>query len=453
MGDRDLSPPSLLDSVGLKSPKPDLESLDGLRGIGALCIVVYHFFGLLAPRNDLVRYPVYAPEFMSVVTLFFLISGFTLANVYNKQGATTSDAAQKPRSLPLMPFLIKRTARLLPVYYVSLLVALPTVTLYETNKQQLAACYATTLLLAQSLVIPTVGWNLPLWQVSTFALLYATFPVSLTHLRCWTTRGLWRLIPALTVSTIVAVIIAMQILPRLGLPIAYLHRWAPFRVPQFVIGIATGLLAQRADATLTNPTRLVEACSAVLFFNCFVLCPLAVHYQVAFGGIGTWDAYATTAEYVLVPVYAYWVLGLTTANCGGYTRHILTSASAKFLGEISYSLYCIHAPILYYSAWVVSGGVTPYRTAQNATLQAALFIIPAWGVIPILVICTVVAAAVHYLVERPSRDFINKLAGLSPSRAMTKHGQVVIPSQTEGGIGVTSSPFTVLTTDKGTSIS
>lgn len=56
--------------------------------------------------------------------------------------------------------------------------------------------------------------------------------------RDWSTRGLRRLIPALMVFNIVAaVLIAMQLLPLLGLSIAYLHRWAPFRMPQFIIGI------------------------------------------------------------------------------------------------------------------------------------------------------------------------------------------------------------------------
>jgi peptidoglycan/LPS O-acetylase OafA/YrhL len=384
--------------------KPDLGPLDGLRGIGAVCIVVYHFFGLMPPRNDLRRYPVYAPEFMSVVTLFFIISGFTLVAVYNKASAA-------PRPIPLAPFLIKRVARLVPVYYFSLLVALPVLLAYDSNdKQQLARCLATTLLWFQSVVIPPVGWNLPLWQVSAFAFLYLSFPSSLARLRPWTTRGLRRLIPWLMVINFVVVLIALQVVPLLGLPIAYLHRWAPFRWPQFIMGMAAGLLAQRAEAALARPTRTAEACSAVLFLNCFVLCPLAVRLSVALAGIGTWDVYSTCAEYVLAPVYAWWILGLTTPGCGGYTRRVLVSAPAKFLGEISYSLYCIHAPILYYSAWAVSGAVTPYRVAQNATQQAALFIVPAWAILIILPICVIAATALHYLVERPSRGFIGRLA-------------------------------------------
>jgi peptidoglycan/LPS O-acetylase OafA/YrhL len=57
-------------------------------------------------------------QFLSAVTLFFVISGFTLTVVYGDAGALSSRDARRS-------FLWKRFARLGPIYYLSLLVALP----------------------------------------------------------------------------------------------------------------------------------------------------------------------------------------------------------------------------------------------------------------------------------------------------------------------------------------
>jgi hypothetical protein len=53
------------------------------------------------------EYPIYAPEFTSVVTLFFVISGFTLTCVYNSGGPS-------PRAFD---FMRKRMARMAPSEY------------------------------------------------------------------------------------------------------------------------------------------------------------------------------------------------------------------------------------------------------------------------------------------------------------------------------------------------
>lgn len=123
-----------------------------------------------------VSYPLYAPEFTSVVTLFFVISGFTLTCVYNqplheKEGGAAPESPSHPspyRPIPLRPFLVKRLARLAPVYYFSLLFSLPIFIEYNrhTPEHQMVWCIIPTLLGIQSLVVPYVGWNLPVWQVS-----------------------------------------------------------------------------------------------------------------------------------------------------------------------------------------------------------------------------------------------------------------------------------------------
>ena len=51
------------------------------------------------------------------------------------------------------------------------------------------------------------------------------------------------------VSNVLMVVIGFLIVPVLDINDIALHRWAPFRLPQFLIGICAGLLAQRGAVT------------------------------------------------------------------------------------------------------------------------------------------------------------------------------------------------------------
>lgn len=175
--------------VGATGALPVLAPLDGLRGVGAICIVLYHFFSGFTPTAaEVAHYPVYAPEFTSVVTLFFVISGFTLTCVYNKGGG---DAAP----VGAVAFMQKRVARMAPVYYASLLPALPSFYVYVTGTTERAVVGVLTLLWAQAIIVRSSGWNMPLWQASAFAFTYLFFPPALARLRTWSSAALRRAIP------------------------------------------------------------------------------------------------------------------------------------------------------------------------------------------------------------------------------------------------------------------
>lgn len=382
--------------------KPSLDPLEGLRGVGSLCIVLYHFLSGFTPMAaDVAQYPVYAPELTSVVTLFFVISGFTLACVYDSPP-------------PAWPFLKKRVARLVPVYYLSLLPALPSFYIYT---QTPALTAATTLLMAQSLVVPNEGWNLPLWQVSAFAFTYPFFPPVLRRLKTWSTRALRTSLVVLMVVNVVVVVIAMQILPLAGLNVGVLHRWAPFRLPQFIAGVAAGLLAQRGD--ITGASWKGDAITAALTLSSLVICPVIVHLSPMLGRVAPmWDFLNTVLEYVLTPVHCLWLIALTSGDCKALTRRIMASRPLKLLGEISYSIYCLHAPILYLAAWAVKGqGVTrealPLVLEPNTGIMGYFFF-PPWAIVPIVVaVILPVAYAINVAFERPSRSWLNRVLSSS----------------------------------------
>src|SRR5215218_1506288 len=99
-----------------------LRSVDALRGIAALGVVVYHAVeqGKQALPNNLLAYPLRLVQFISSfgyvgVFLFFVISGFCI----HLQWARTRAAGEEP-DVRFAPFWKRRLRRLYPPYLIAL---------------------------------------------------------------------------------------------------------------------------------------------------------------------------------------------------------------------------------------------------------------------------------------------------------------------------------------------
>ena len=104
------------------NPPPRLRSIDALRGIAALGVVVYHAVeqGKHALPDNLLQYPLRLVQFISSfgyigVFLFFVISGFCI----HLQWARSRAAGQEP-DVRFGPFWKRRLRRLYPPYLIAL---------------------------------------------------------------------------------------------------------------------------------------------------------------------------------------------------------------------------------------------------------------------------------------------------------------------------------------------
>ena len=104
------------------NPPPRLRSIDALRGIAALGVVVYHAVeqGKHALPDNLLQYPLRLVQFISSfgyigVFLFFVISGFCI----HLQWARSRAAGQEP-DVSFGPFWKRRLRRLYPPYLIAL---------------------------------------------------------------------------------------------------------------------------------------------------------------------------------------------------------------------------------------------------------------------------------------------------------------------------------------------
>ncbi|MGD0998340.1 MAG: acyltransferase [Thermoleophilia bacterium] len=170
-------------SSGQGQSRPRLAGLDGLRGLAAVWIVLYHFGGrlaLLMPRNSpLTRvFVAFAARGHLGVDIFFVLSGFALA--YRYDGA---EAIVDRRSYGR--FFRARVARTIPAYEVALGVLLAGGIAYGAGRmgQHLTAplVVANVALVQQWLGLASI--NGPAWALSTLWAMYLLFPFLAVGLR------------------------------------------------------------------------------------------------------------------------------------------------------------------------------------------------------------------------------------------------------------------------------
>lgn len=408
-----------------------LDAFDGIRAIAALLVVLGHttwYFAsdAVSDRGDfnalpVSRWPVVGIEFLSPVTLFFVLSGFTLAAVYDSAAPHGSFGAPHPIDAApggRLAFCRRRAARLAPVYYVSLLFALPGLIIYSPV-HDVATSVPIALLWLQSWSIGQgQSWNGPLWTCSAFLLQYATFPWALVTFRAMPTDVLLRTVAALCAASIVLVVVWLTNFGVNGAAFV-LHSFAPFRLLHFFAGVGAGLLARRPDAaaagahfTYAAPrarcggaTALADGCSALLACNLALCAALSAVAPYDGTNLGVQVVYMYIAEFTLPVVFVSWLYALARPDCGARTKAALSSRPLRALGTWSFCLYCFHWPTLQWLAWAVHGGVSAAAVPRYSGLGVFVWFgaFPGWATPLLALPCVAVAALAHRVLEAPAR--------------------------------------------------
>jgi peptidoglycan/LPS O-acetylase OafA/YrhL len=135
-------------------------SLDGLRGIAAIVVMLFHFNIFFLPQA---RLPFVGRAYLAV-DLFFLLSGFVMTHVYGHLLASNW-RAHWPK------FAIARFARIYPLFAVTTLVMIIVVAL--SNMPLIFVSFSVRSLLLQPLLLQQwasgLSWDYPSWSISTEA--------------------------------------------------------------------------------------------------------------------------------------------------------------------------------------------------------------------------------------------------------------------------------------------
>ncbi len=315
------------------------------------------------------------------VQSFFLLSGFVLARSY---------ASTRWNRHSLTRFVMARFARIYPAYLLSLVLIAWFVAEFLLNSGP-SLHQKATILTDYAFVLQgwtgslNVGWNTPAWSLSCEFFFYLCFPLVFL----WMGRGsLLRVLPVLAACFFTPLLLAREGVPQVWKPIYHLS--------DFVAGIATArIYGALIESRLRTKTarHLGFWLTAVAFAAgaAFIIRPQVL------------DGTMMTLNTVLRPLNVLLLIGLATG--GGFIVRALSTDFAGYLGKVSYSMYILHIPLLWW--------YSRYTSFRWGTAP------PAWtGFLFIAAVIGVSIAAFEF-VETPANQIIRDwtAARLTPARS------------------------------------
>lgn len=370
-----------MDPAALR-PSGRIHELDALRGLAALGVVFWHYCVLFhaCPLPALFR-PFYSSGYL-LVDFFFVLSGFVIARAY----WTPSRQHHLGRNV------WARIARLYPLHLLTLLVTAVFVAALpgpdpdiNPSTNDLRHFLLNLAMLNQSGLQDGFSFNIPAWSISTEFIVNISFLVFISMavrtrwlagaaLALLAAIGLWRFHPPLIAGDrafgVLDVYLFRCILGFGGGVAVYwlLYRW----------GIARKLASRPAIADLGAGLGLAGLTALMV--------ATGRHAPVShfLGSMAL-----SVACVALVPF-------------GRLTRRVLGIRPLVYLGDISYSVYLVHFPLVLALYTAAAHGLGPLDYALPPVLLAFVATVIA------------VASLTHRFVERTSQDWLLDLARRRP---------------------------------------
>lgn len=405
MGELNSGDSRVMGFLGVRGARAgDEPYLDGLRACAVLMVVVFHSYGLARTYGSF-RVGGFDYEFIVSrthlgVDLFFILSGFLLARPWFAAGPD-----QRPR---VLPFLRRRIARIVPAYYLSLVLVL--------------AVFGALDMIPRAVL---VGWNGVVNIGSHLLFLQAYVPIASSAFN--RSNGVWW---SLTVEMTWYLVLPIFVLGFLG------RRWRVWLPVSLIVAVGwTWLWNLYADAPVSALARLIDPATMVLtglspdpvqtvrwifdsslvgFAWTFALGVMLAKIHVSRLGkdpLITSGALAALGLLIAIGVFLaadFWsrnppahnmfrqifalalaMVVFVIANGPRGLRRPLEFVPLRVLGVVSYGIFLVHVPIVLFvlhQKWFASWGA-----------PAALVGIS----VVVLLISTVLAVASWMLVERP----------------------------------------------------
>lgn len=367
-----------ISSAAFADTKPHYDILDGLRGVAAIVVVVFHLFEAFATSHldQRINHGYLAVDF------FFILSGFVVGYAYDDRWKT----------MKTMDFLKRRFIRLQPMVVIGAIIGAimfytQGCSVWDVSKVSVTMLLVATLVnvflipVTPGLEIRGVGEMYPLngpsWSLFfeyigniLYALIIRKLPTK-----------------ALTILVLLA-----------GCGLAAFAIFGPY-------GDICAGFSLTEENIVGGSLRLLFSFSAGLLLSrifkpihikgAFWICSLAIIVLLAVPRIGgseyLWmnGLYDTVCFAVFFPLLVY--LGASGKTTDKHSKRI-----CKFLGDISYPLYMVHYPFIYlYYAWVKN---------ENLTFEESL---P--GAVALVVGSILLAYICLKLYDEPVRKYLTKI--------------------------------------------
>ena len=330
--------------------KPHYEVLNGLRGVAAIVVVIFHIFEAFATSHldQKVNHGYLAVDF------FFILSGFVVAYAYDDRWGRMS----------IKDFLKRRFIRLHPMVVMGALIGAVMFYFQVSNVWDVTKVSVTDLLIAtllSALLIPaTVGGEIrglgemfplngPSWSLFfeyIGNILYAFF---IRRLHTW----------ALTLVVLVSAVSLARFSiwgPTGDICVGYSLTGSEFTggISRLLFSFTAGLLLFRIFKPLSNV-------KGFFWIGAIVLTVLLSLPRIG-GAEDMWKngLYDAACSIIAFPLLVY--LGASEQKMSKAMTGL-----CKFLGDISYPLYMVHYPFIYlYYAWVKNNNLSFEQSLPGA---------------------------------------------------------------------------------------
>lgn len=357
--------------------KPHYDILDGLRGVAAITVVIFHLFEAYATSHldQIINHGYLAVDF------FFILSGFVVGYAYDDRW----------KKMTVKNFLKRRFIRLHPMVVIGAIIGavmfyFQGCSVWDVSKVSVGMLLAATLM--NALLIPAA----PGTEIRGLGEMYPLNGPSWSLFFEYIGNILYALFIHRLPTKALTVLVALA-----GCGLAAFAIWGP-------LGDLCFGFALDGDNMLGGSLRLLFSFSAGLLLSrvfkptrirgAFWICSLSVVALLAVPRIGgsehLWmnGLYDTLCALALFPLLVY-------LGASGKTTDRITTRVCKFLGDISYPLYMVHYPFIYlYYAWVKNENLTFGESLPGA---AALVV----GSIVLAYLCL-------KLYDEPVRRFLTK---------------------------------------------
>ncbi|MBD3392072.1 MAG: acyltransferase family protein [Chitinivibrionales bacterium] len=355
----------------MSSPKQYFTSIDGLRLLASINIVLFHLVQI-GGLYDLRGSPAWlfrilkGPAFHA--SLFFILAGFIYTVKYAPLADTFSTRA-----------LVKGRIRdLFPLHALTALAMLPFVIIPCIG----AACLNIPKILFTSAIHLSMTWsifpfftynlNTPSWALSAFFLCYFLFGPMLRRVVLITNR---RAIVALMGACLVPGILWSFLYAGLGREQLYtvFHIFAPVRSFEFILGM---LLARLFHLNNVKPravkVRDIPFLNDGIILSAFALVYLTLIWRAGAGMLGRWMFY----HVVLLPLYALLLYRLARGD--GWIARAFAWKPVNQLGKAGFYPYLVHIPLISWTCWTAEHAFG-YKKLLHSPVNVLLLMVVLYG--------------------------------------------------------------------------
>jgi peptidoglycan/LPS O-acetylase OafA/YrhL len=300
---------------------PRYHALDGLRGVAALFVVLYHIGWV----NHITPYRFFRNGYLAV-DLFFILSGLVIASNYAERIRSSAD---------VIHFLRLRFFRLYPLHAVVLaafvvlevvkLIALrgfhvaPGIDAPFTGQNSLGALVANVLLIQAWHLFPSYSYNGPSWSISCEVAAYLLFAA-------WAGTGALRRRSFYVAGLILTGICYLWLADIFHAPAAAMQWGVPRALAGFFLGVFIWRYIPSQTISLTARARSVA--------QVILLVVIVSILGSRLGAAAVW----------VIPFFAALIAMLQSDD--GIVARVLLTNPIQLLGRWSYSIYMIHSLVL-----------------------------------------------------------------------------------------------------------